>query len=229
MKRIAVVLLGLGLGSAPLWAMPSQITFQGTLKQKGSPVNGTRNMQFSFVDASGASIPGTVPVPVANVQVINGLFAVQLPLDPTIPWEQYTPFIQVSIEGQILSPNQPINASLYAAAAIPQGLIAMFLSSCPVGWTSVPGLTDRVPMGGGNKYAIGSYNDATTHTHTGTTSLGTNTEVTVSPVGTPTGAQGGAFLEDVANQFNERANTHSHTFTTDPGSSRSEEHTSELQ
>jgi hypothetical protein len=122
MKRIAMLVLFISLGRTSLYAMPAQITFQGTLKQKGVPVNTTKNMQFNFVDASGASIPGTVPISVANVQVTNGLFAVQLPIDPTINWQQFTPFIQVSVEGQILAPNQPLNANLYAVAAIPQGM-----------------------------------------------------------------------------------------------------------
>src|ERR1039457_4490445 len=155
MKKITLLVISLILGSARLWAMPSQITFQGTLKQKGVPVNTTKNMQFSFVDAAGSSIPGTSPIAVANVQVTNGLFAVQLPIDPNIPWEQYTPFIQVSVEGQILSPNQPINANLYAVAAIPQGLIAMFAGSCPAGWSRFTALDNAFPMGGGSYGATG--------------------------------------------------------------------------
>src|SRR4029077_15627587 len=147
MKKIAALLILITLGSAPLWAMPSQITFQGTLKQQGVPVNTTKNMQFSFVDGSGATIPGTTPISIANVQVTNGLFAVQLPIDPTIPWEQYTPFIQVSVEGQILKPNQPINANLYSVAAIPQGMIAMFAQTCPTGWQPFTGLNARFPVG----------------------------------------------------------------------------------
>ena len=54
-------------------AISSQITFQGTLKQNGVPVNTNKNMQFSFVDGPAASIPGTVPIALANVQVTNGL------------------------------------------------------------------------------------------------------------------------------------------------------------
>jgi hypothetical protein len=147
MKRISVLSALLGFISLPLWAMPSQMTFQGTLKQDGVPVNTTKNMQFSFVDGTGATIPGTSPISVANVQVTNGLFAVQLPIDPTIPWEQYAPFIQVSVEGQILNNNQPINANLYAAAAIPQGMIALFASNCPVGWNRFSALDNAFPMG----------------------------------------------------------------------------------
>jgi len=97
--------------------MPQQITFQGTLKQQNVPVNIAKNMQFTFVDNTGATIPGTAPIAIANVQVTNGLFAVQLPMDPTIPWDKYQPYIQVSVEGQVLSPNQPINANAYSMVA----------------------------------------------------------------------------------------------------------------
>jgi hypothetical protein len=116
MKKLKSLLI-LMVAGAPLWAMPNQITFQGTLKQKNVPVNIAKNMQFTFVDVSGATIPGTTPVAVANVQVTNGLFAVQLPLDPTIPWDKYQPYVQVSVEGQTLTPNQPINANAYSMVA----------------------------------------------------------------------------------------------------------------
>lgn len=161
MKKTSILLAVLFIGTT-LWAMPSQITFQGTLKQQGVPVTGTENMQFSFVDATGAGIPGTTPVSVANVQVTNGLFAVQLPLDPTIPWEQYSPFIQVSVQGQILSPNQPLNANLYAVAAIPQGMIMMSTSTCPSGWIRFSALDNMFPMGGADYGVTGG---AATHTH----------------------------------------------------------------
>ncbi len=165
MKSIAALLVCLGFIGMPLAAMPSQITFQGTLKQDGVPVNITKNMQFSFVDGTGATIPGTSPIAVANVQVTNGLFAVQLPLDPTVPWEQYTPFIQVSVEGQILSPNQPLNANLYAVAAFPQGFIGMFTTSCPAGWSRLAALDNAFPMGGASYGATGG--SATTPTQSG--------------------------------------------------------------
>ena len=157
MKRIATILILTTLGSAPLCAMPSQITFQGTLKQQGVPVNTTKNMQFSFVDGSGATIPGTSPISIANVQVTNGLFAVQLPIDPAIPWEQYTPYVRVSVEGQTLTPDQPLNANLYAVAAIPQGMIAMFAGPCPTGWSSFAPLNNNsaFPMGGTTYGATG--------------------------------------------------------------------------
>jgi hypothetical protein len=114
MKRILMFLAMFSLITGPLAAISSQITFQGTLKQDGVPMNGNANLQFSFVDGTGATIPGTVPIPIANVQVTNGLFAVQLPLDPTVNWQAYTSYIQVSVAGQVLSPNQPLTSNLYS-------------------------------------------------------------------------------------------------------------------
>jgi len=156
MKKITALLMLMLAGSAALWAMPQQITFQGTLKQKNVPVNIAKNMQFAFVDSSGSSIPGTAPIAIANVQVTNGLFSVQLPLDPAIPWDKYQPYIQVSVEGQVLSPNQPLNANAYAmvantvvdgsityaklapsaqAATVPPGAVMAYDGSlAPVGW-----------------------------------------------------------------------------------------------
>jgi hypothetical protein len=163
MKRIATFLIWTTLGTAPLCAMPSQITFQGTLKQQGVPVNTTKNMQFSFVDNTGNPIPGTTLISIANVQVTNGLFAVQLPIDATIPWEQYTPFIRVYVEGQTLQPDQPLNANLYAVSAIPQGMIAMFAGPCPTGWTRFSALDNSFPMGGAS---YGTTGGSTTHSHT---------------------------------------------------------------
>lgn len=190
MNRLAAVISLLLIGPA-LWAMPTQITFQGTLKESGVPVNGNRNMQFSFVDGSGGTIPGTSPIPIANIQVTNGLFAVQLPLDPTVNWALYSPFIQVSVAGQILSPNQPLTANLYSMVAntvvdgavtvakldpgvqgtlTPSGMIAMFASACPTGWSVYQALQGRVPVGNdptnAAQFSIGETGGNLTHSHT---------------------------------------------------------------
>jgi len=136
MKKIAACFILLNLGSAALWAMPSQITFQGTLKQNGVPVNTTENMQFSFVDNTGATIPGTQPITINNVSVINGLFAANLPIPSNIAWDQYSPYVRVAVQGQILSPDQPINANLYSLAdATPPGTVVAYAGqAAPVGW-----------------------------------------------------------------------------------------------
>jgi hypothetical protein len=156
MRKIKTLLTTLLLASATLWAIPNQMTFQGTVKQGNVPINGTKNMQFSFVDSSGATIPGTSPVAMANVPIKNGLFSVSLPMDPTVAWDKVQPFIQVSVEGQTLNNNQPINTNAYSMVAntvvdgaityqklaasvqsvtIPPGVVVPYTgSTAPVGW-----------------------------------------------------------------------------------------------
>ena len=140
---ITSVLTVYSLGGASLWAMPSQITFQGTLKQNGTPVNSPPavNLQFNFVDGSGGNpIPNSKTITKNNVTVTNGLFSVQLDMDPSIPWQQYTPYIRVSVGTpssgfQQLSPDQPLTENLYSLGDVPEGVIVAFAGSTPPpGW-----------------------------------------------------------------------------------------------
>ena len=159
MKKITFYFILTSLATAPLCAMPSQITFQGTLKQNGVPVNtGTGpgvDLQFSFLDAAnGNQIQGSSVTYIANVSVNNGLFAVQLPIDQSIPWEQYsTPYVQVLVNYQntgyeLLKPNQPLSANLYSVSSFPQGMLAMFVGPCPSGWQRFARLDGAFPLGG---------------------------------------------------------------------------------
>jgi microcystin-dependent protein len=157
MNRIATFLILMTLGGMPLCAMPAQMNFQGTLKQQGIPVNTTKNMQFSFVDKDGNQLPGTTVVSITNVPVTNGLFAVQLPIDPAIPWDQYAPYIRVSVDGQMLSPDQPVSANLYAVSAIPPGIIVPFGGQTPPpGWFLCDGSSKSRAQYAGLFQAIGT-------------------------------------------------------------------------
>jgi microcystin-dependent protein len=116
MKRLLIIfaLSWTVAGHALLWAIPSTINYQGTLKEKGLPVNGTKQMLFRITSQDGSTVywSGTqVPVPVAN-----GLFSTQLTpvLQSGYTWDAITPYMEVSVEGQILLPREPINATVYA-------------------------------------------------------------------------------------------------------------------
>ncbi|MFA5976192.1 MAG: hypothetical protein WC859_08535 [Elusimicrobiota bacterium] len=187
MKKLLMIGLFLMGMAAPLKAIPNQINYQGTLKQKGVPVTGTRNMRFRFVDASGADIPGTAPINMANVSVTQGLFAVQLTLAQAVDWQSYSPFIEVSIEGQVLGPNQPLSSNLYSIVAqtvsngaitpakiapnyglVPSGAIMMFANACPSGWSIFTGLQGHFPIGADPndpQFSIGQMGGSKTHNH----------------------------------------------------------------
>jgi len=115
MKRLFVVLAFGFIGvSQALWAIPTTINYQGTLKEKGLPASGTRNMLFRITSQDGSTVywSGTQ----VAVQVTNGLFSAQIA--PTLQagyrWDTITPYMEVSVEGQLLLPREPINATIYA-------------------------------------------------------------------------------------------------------------------
>ena len=150
-------------------AVPSQITYQGTLKEGGVPVNASRNMQFQITDAGGTQVywsSGNM-----SVNVAQGLFSVVL--SPTgVDWQNITPYITVSVEGQPLSPSEPITSTAYALecgsvadGSVLSGMIAMFAGTCPAGWTRFTALDGRFPMGGASYGATGG--SATTSTGNG--------------------------------------------------------------
>ena len=78
-----------------LWAIPSAINYQGTLKEKTLPANGTKKMLFRITDQNGTQVywsSGQLLIP-----VMNGLFSAQL--TPTgVSWETITPYIEVSVD-----------------------------------------------------------------------------------------------------------------------------------
>ena len=174
-----VSLLALGL-STRAYAIPTKITYQGTLKEKSLPVNATKNMRFRITNQQGTQVYWS-----SNdiaIKVTNGLFSQEL--DPTgVNWQAITPYIEVAIEGQTLTPREPLNASIYAVMSsdivdgvvtsaklassvqdklIPSGMIAMFGGPCPNGWTRFASLDDRFPMGASSAGGLGGSN---THYH----------------------------------------------------------------
>ena len=118
MKRAMTLFLGM-IASAACWggAVPSQITYQGTIKERGVPVTGDRDMQFRITD--NAQVPTAYWTgPVTPVSVTQGLFSV--PLTPTgVPWQDVTPYIELSVGPvggtlQVMLPREPITATAYS-------------------------------------------------------------------------------------------------------------------
>lgn len=168
--------------------VPDQIHYQGTLRENGVPVNGSRQFRFRITDASGGTIYWDSGP--QSVLVTNGLL--RLELQPVgVSWESATPYLEVSVEGTTLLPRERIAAAPYsllaasatfaqtagfAAAAgdgVPPGMIAMFDgSSCPSGWTEVTSLRDRFPMGWDGLTVAGDSNTGGTSSHRHTAPVG---------------------------------------------------------
>jgi len=170
-KIIGFLAVSFLLGGQAVWAIPSAITYQGTLKDKGVPANSSPTtpytMTFQLVDQSGAT-------PFSNtltkqVTVSNGLFSVPLSFQLLSPntWESINPYLKVAVNGQELKPYEAIGATAYSVVSsavvdgaispakistgfglVPSGTVVAFAgTSAPSGWL----LCD------GNAYAKSAY------------------------------------------------------------------------
>jgi hypothetical protein len=166
MKNLRIIAL-LVLAAPTVSAMPTSITYQGALKQKGQPATGTHTVSFSVLD--NGSVLWAMPNPI-SVQVVNGLFSVSV--TPAIPdWSVLkAPSLRVFIDGEQIGNgnDEPINATVYALVSqsvvdgavttqklapavqdhlVPSGAIMMFTKDCPAGWTRFSTLDNQFPMG----------------------------------------------------------------------------------
>src|SRR5579859_3615216 len=108
--KCLILILSMGIvGFSPaLWAIPTEINYQGTLKQNGTPATGNKNITFTLTSSDGnTAYSNAITV---NTPINNGLFSVKLnfQLLGTNTWESITPYIKVNVEGQDLGPPEKI-------------------------------------------------------------------------------------------------------------------------
>lgn len=178
-RFIGAMSLILGIHALALAAIPSQINYQGALKDNGAPANGSRTMSFRVTNQDGTTVYWSSPN--LTVPVRNGLFSVQI--QPSgVDWETVTPYLEVSVEGQQLSPREALSSGVYAYVAgsvvngaitpakvaggyglVPAGMIGMFAGPCPAGWSAFSALDGVFPRGGSSYGATGG---SPSHSHT---------------------------------------------------------------
>jgi hypothetical protein len=106
----SVVLLSTGVAMAE-----SAISYQGRLDAGGQAFNGSVDLDFELYDAaSGGSAMGA-PVTINGVAVQQGLFQVELDFGAQA-WELGR-WLQITVDGQLLSPRQKVTAAPLAARA----------------------------------------------------------------------------------------------------------------
>jgi hypothetical protein len=101
--------------------LPGKINYQGKLKENGEPVNGTKKMEFKIYPAIEGGIPLWSSDP-QNVLITNGLFNYQLGsnkslLESEIEWNKETYYLEVTVEGVILSPREELTGVAYSLSA----------------------------------------------------------------------------------------------------------------
>jgi hypothetical protein len=94
------------------------ITYQGELRQGGAPYNGAANLIFHLYSApyGGTLIAGPLSAP--GVYVEDGKFTVDLDIDLPAYSAGQERWLQISVNGTLLSPRQPLRAAPYANYAL---------------------------------------------------------------------------------------------------------------
>ncbi len=108
MWGIALAILLASLG----YAQP--FTYQGMLKQNGTPVTGTLSMTFKLYDALTGGSPIGSPI-TQDVSVQNGLFTVTLNFGNV--WNGADRYLEIQVGSTVLSPRVKINPVPYASFA----------------------------------------------------------------------------------------------------------------
>ncbi len=105
-------------------ALGTGFTYQGQLKQSGSPVNGTVDLDFTLWNDPAATDPGNqvgAAQSLTGVAVTSGLFTVQLNAGGEFGASAFTGeqrWLQISVNGTPLSPRQELTAAPNALFAL---------------------------------------------------------------------------------------------------------------
>ncbi len=120
--------------SGPATSVGSGFTYQGVLKENGAPANGTYDFKFDLYDGSGCcTLLGNVYLTKPGVNVVNGLFTVQLDFNSLVSKNlfdggaRYLHVLVTHAGGSAyteLSPNQALTAAPYALSLMPGAVIS---------------------------------------------------------------------------------------------------------
>lgn len=174
-------------------AAPAEVPLQGVLTdQNGAPLDGNADVTFSIYDvqSGGAALWSETQ----TVAVENGLFTVYLgrvtALDLSLFRDNHSLWLGIRVGADPEMSRIPLGSTPFAAYAeytgsaptgIPDGMIAVFDTDCPAGWTRVAAF-DGLALRGAAAYGGTGGNDAHNHRvnppDTGTTQNGAHTHGT---------------------------------------------------
>jgi hypothetical protein len=106
----------------------SGFTYQGQLKQSGSPTNGQYDFTFKLFDALAGGIQAGPTLTVTNQTVTNGLFTVTLDFG-TIPLRGQARWLEIGVRPAgvggytTLAPRQPLTPAPYAMSLMPGAVV----------------------------------------------------------------------------------------------------------
>ncbi|HKQ47646.1 MAG TPA: hypothetical protein VJZ71_06230 [Phycisphaerae bacterium] len=116
MNWIALFITGVIGPTGLLFGQGTVFTYQGQLKDVGSPANGPYDMIFRVFDADMAGTQSGVDYPLAAVPVADGLFTVNLDFGPAI-FTGAPLWLEIEVNTVVLAPRQAITGTPYAQKA----------------------------------------------------------------------------------------------------------------
>ena len=154
-----------GGGGAPEVKVPQLLNYQGFLTDAGGkPLEGTYQITFTLYDHPTLKEAGRIKwTETRSVAVSQGHFAILLGQVQPIPPDLFKTYPNLYVATRIgsnpeMTPRQQIASVGYAAEAQhaelakkfeePKGMIAMFKTECPQGWSRVPELDQKFVRGG---------------------------------------------------------------------------------
>jgi hypothetical protein len=117
-RRMALAALALTLcAGAPAAAqVDTTFTYQGELLQNGQPVNGPASFNFRLFDAAAGGVQVGPTLSLNSAQVVAGRITVDL--DFGVVFAGQNRWLQLEVNGIVLSPRQPLRATPYALYAL---------------------------------------------------------------------------------------------------------------
>ena len=125
MKRLMMVMATLLLAATASAAVPQQLTYQGRLfDQNGNPLNASATVTVDiFAAASGGTTLWSETYSAGTsgaVAVVEGFYSLNLGSLTAFPanlWDGSTRYLQLTVNGEVLTPRQPIKSVAYALHA----------------------------------------------------------------------------------------------------------------
>ncbi|HRQ63836.1 MAG TPA: hypothetical protein PKZ76_03055 [Xanthomonadaceae bacterium] len=122
---LAACIAGLALACTAMAAPQSgAFTYQGELLHHGVRVTGERDLVFTLYDAESGGSPIGEPIVAVAYPIADGVFTIDLDFPGAFAGEQR--WLQIEVDGEVLSPRQAISAAPVATFALdgnpgPQG------------------------------------------------------------------------------------------------------------
>src|SRR5262245_24147971 len=112
-RQLFVVATAVLMPVAAAQAQSTAFTYQGSLKNGGSPATGNYDLTFKIFDALSAGTQIGSTITLNAVSVAGGLFTVQLDFGAS-PFAGARRWLEIAVNGTTLAPRQELTASPYA-------------------------------------------------------------------------------------------------------------------